>query len=119
MANLTQNISNTVSILGSPTLWGVFVWGVDRWGDSDKTPIRFEKVLSNSQVIDQALSAAGVFIRTFTIGVLSADFETSPRLRNGNWDYVIDFNPQIYTDVSSTDATFTCLPIAGTSWSEV
>jgi hypothetical protein len=118
LANLTKNISNTVLVLGPPSNWGQLVWGVDRWGDSDGTAVRFSKVISNSQTISEAVSTTAKFIRTFAIGTFVGTHDVSPGLKNGNWDYVLNLDETSYTAGSRPDVTFVCQAAAGTVWSE-
>lgn len=119
MADLVQNVTSTVLVLGTTSKWGILVWGVDNWGEANATEILFTKVIQNSQTIDQALSTTAQMTRTMTIGTAVVSHDVSPGLSNGIWDYVIDLSPQTWGESTINDATFTCQAAAGTSWSEV
>lgn len=137
MADFTKNITNTVNVFGNgpSTKWGQAVgfpytmtWGTSTWGEGESLPIAFVKVISNSQglAFDYAGSTFNKYVDFGSTPVLCDPFSETLRDGTGTWKYVFtsdtteaegrDFTT--WSEVTATDATFTCQAAAGTVWSE-
>lgn len=134
MADFSKNITNAVNVFGGgpSTKWGqavgspyTFTWGSSKWGEGESLPIAFVKVVSNAQTIDYDIAGKS-FTKRQEIGSFSADFTAaSQTLRQGSWYYVFVSDTYLaserdfasWTSGTATDATFTCLSVAATTWS--
>lgn len=137
MAALTKNITNAVRVFGEgpSTKWGqasfpaTMVWGTAKWGEYRPMIFQFVKYVTNSQPSTWAVSNLKTdYVRTLKVQTALFTFEmTSEVLKQGAWRYVFTseasdaedrFFPT-WTEAVRPDVTFTCLPAASTTWSEV
>jgi len=72
MANLTKTISNSFRAqgIGTASLWGVMVWGIDPWGNTKDTKVNIGKYISDAIVSDSSIyrDISKYFSNSFSIG---------------------------------------------------
>ena len=124
MADLTQTITNSLSILGGgpPSLWNTMEWGTDNWGFSDDLGTGFIKVISDS------VTLSDVYVRSFIKifgDTLTIDGDTPYiELFSGDYNYVFPGDKsnvvsQIvsdYTPASVSETSYTAGSISSTTW---
>lgn len=102
-------------------------WGTSTWGEGLAIPFQVVKYVANSQVMTWEKTSLDVG-KALAIGSAAFGFDMySQTLKNGDWFYVFTSDTTAgeerdfasWSEVSVTDATFTCQAAAGTSWSEV
>ena len=117
MANYSMTISNRVGVLGGndTSKWGVMVWGVGSWGQSDFTEQVIKNLSSQSLTLD---SNFPVDLFKYSLGSVTGSWEvTSVTHTDGRYTYV---EPQLesFSESSQASTTWTKVSDESTSWSE-
>lgn len=133
MADLSITVQNTINSFGPApsSKWGTgtpynFTWGTSLWGEGSQDLItQLIKVIGNS------ISSTDTYVlaprHVFSMGSISSTMEmTVEYLTSNGWNYVFtgnvtdadERNLSTWSDVNSTDATWTATTDPSTSWSD-
>ncbi len=128
MADLTQNISNTVNAFGgSPTTnWNDFNWGEANWGEGTKDLILdITKLITNSQGSTTTVRVDFTKVYGNTLSP-TGDLTEQQLLDGSGYNYVFkkpttdgeDRNLTSWTSEAGATSTWTCAAASSDSWSE-
>jgi hypothetical protein len=127
MADHTQSIANTLSLLGqAPTVtWNNFNWGEENWGYSDDLIVSVEKLITNSQ--GSTTTVRVDFVKVYSNSLSPTEDLTEQQLLDGSgYNYVFrkpttdgeDRNIVSWTSETGASSTWTCATVSSDSWSE-
>jgi hypothetical protein len=126
MASFAQTVANSLNVLGvsPPSLWGVMVWGTDNWGVTEDVATSYEKGLSETITLTDALGKSyDLTPIADTITLTESPLEINRSI--GIWDYnftkpTIDGSEAVYDEsskISDPSTTWTKQSDGSTTWS--
>lgn len=98
MADLTQTLSNSLSVFGAspPNVWGTLVWGTDFWGASEELGVSVIKGIGSTVSIDTVISKDAT--RSISNSVVATANVSDLKLSLGDWDYIVTKPSSDYVD---------------------
>lgn len=129
MADLTQNISNTIGVFGlaKTTQWGNFNWGEANWGEGTEGMYKsIDKYIPNSFSMSDVISKnQGKFISN---NLNPTEDLIEQQLTDGSgYNYVFDNNKidgedryfPDWNELGQSASTWTCQNVSSSDWSEL
>ena len=126
MASFAQTVTNSLNVLGAslPSLWNVLIWGTDNWGVTEDVATSYEKGLSETITLTDALGKSyDLTPITDSISFTGSALDINRSI--GIWDYnftkpTIDGTEAVYDEsskVSDPSSTWTKQSDGTTTWS--